>query len=186
MYGVSPQPGARARVLEQRLQELRRLVVDLRQIDARGVRQIEEERVVVPLGVPQRRLRVHVDRLVPGIGPILGRADVHAQVAARAVLRRHLNRIGPRLELESLVRAGLERRRRAGQRGRLRTPWRGSPRADRPARTGCTGCRSPRPRPASRGRGSASPISPCRPATCHPPETRSPAADRPSRPASWP
>ena len=123
-------PGARPRVLEQRLEELRRLVVDLRQIDARGVGQVEKERVVVALGVAERRLRVHVDRLVPGVRPILGRADVHAQVAARAVLRRHLNRVRPPLELEPFVGHGLERRRRAGERavvvhlgadGRMRT-----------------------------------------------------------------
>ena len=90
-------PGARPRVLEQRLEELRRLVIDFRQIDARGVGQVEKERVVVPLGVAERRLRVHVDRFVPGVRPIFGRADVHAQVAARAVLRRHLNRVRPRL-----------------------------------------------------------------------------------------
>ena len=92
-------------------------MVDLRQIDARGIGQVEEERVVLALGVAERRLRVHVDRLVPRVGSILGRADVHAQVAAGAVLRRHLNRVGLRLEFVPLVGHGLERPRRAGERG---------------------------------------------------------------------
>ena len=57
----------------------------------------------------ERRLRHHVDRLVPRVGPILGRADVDAQVAAGAVLRRHLDRVGAPLELEPLVGHRLER-----------------------------------------------------------------------------
>src|SRR4029078_12475224 len=44
-------PGARPRVLEQGFEELRRLVVDSWQTHARGVGQIEKERVVAPLGV---------------------------------------------------------------------------------------------------------------------------------------
>ena len=88
--------GAGAGVLEQRLEELRASCGrPSRRSRALDLRQIEEERVVLALGVAQRRLRLHVDRLVPRIGPVLGRADVHAQVAARAVLRRDLNRVQP-------------------------------------------------------------------------------------------
>ena len=79
------------------------------------LRQVEEERVVGALGVAQRRLRRHVDRLVLGVGAILGRADVDTQIAAGAILGRHLNR-----ELLSSVPAfeqcGLEGRRRMRQR----------------------------------------------------------------------
>ena len=86
---------AGAGILEQRLQKLRALVIDLRQRRPIQLRQIEEEVVVRALRLAQRRLRMHVDRLVLRIGAILGRTDVDAQVAARAVLRRDLNREVP-------------------------------------------------------------------------------------------
>ncbi len=55
-------------------------------------RQIEKEVVVGTFSVAQRRLRLHVDRLVLWIGPVFGRTNVNAKIAAGAVFRRHLNR----------------------------------------------------------------------------------------------
>ena len=107
---------AGARVFEQRLEELRALVIELRHRRPIQLGEFEEEVVVRALRLAQRRLRVHVDRLVLRVGAILGRADVDAQVAARAVLRRDLDREVLALVLVALEQRRLERRRRARQR----------------------------------------------------------------------
>ena len=81
-------------------------------------------------------------RLVLRVRLVLGRADLDAQAAAGAVLGRHLDRVLHALELgapcsrRDLKVAGAPREQRPGRR-----PWRGSPRAGRPARTCRTGCR---------------------------------------------
>ena len=64
-----------------------------------------------------RQLRRHVDGLVLRIGLVLGRADRHAQPAAGAILRGHLDGELLALELRALVVGRLEGR---------RAPWPGS------------------------------------------------------------
>ena len=103
--------GAGPGVLEERLQELRALDVEPRR-RARAVElgEVEEERRSSP--APASRsgaLRRHVDGLVPRVRLVLGRADLDAEVAAGAVLGRHLDRVLPALE-----------RRRPGSRSALK------------------------------------------------------------------
>src|SRR4030095_8064937 len=93
---------------EERLEELRALQVHARDCRTIRLRQREEEVVVAALGVAERRLRVHVDGLVLGTGPVLSRAHVDAQLAARAVLRRDLDRVQAGRVLLALVRGRLE------------------------------------------------------------------------------
>ena len=157
--------GAGPGVLEERLEELRALDVEL-DLGPVDLRQAEEEGVVLALRVAQRALRLHVDRLVLRVRLVLGRADHDAQRAAGAVLGRDLDRVLHALELVALEVDRLEGRRRVLQADRTRRPWRGWPRAGRPSRTCCTGCRWPRPRPGSPARCSASPTAPWRSARC--------------------
>ena len=85
--------GARARELEQRLQELR--AAHRAEVDARAVvgRQLLEERDVLALGGHQRLARVEVDRLAHGVAARRDRAGLDAQPAAGAVLDVHLQRV---------------------------------------------------------------------------------------------
>ena len=53
--------------------------------------EVEEERVVLALGVAQRRLRRHLERPVLRPGLVLRRAHHHAQRAAGAVFGRDLD-----------------------------------------------------------------------------------------------
>ena len=106
-------------VFEQRLHHL--LLAELADLDLAAVhlRQREEEVVVLAFAEANGRLRAHVDRLELGLGLVLGRADLDAEAAARAIFRRDLQ--GP---LHSLPfgRAGvraLERGGRAGQACRI-------------------------------------------------------------------
>ena len=71
--------------------------------------------------------------LCRGVGLVLGRADHDAQVAAGAILRRDLDRVFPALEFGRPVVGGLKVGRAHLQIGRARRPWRGWPRAGRPA-----------------------------------------------------
>ena len=84
--------GAGPGELEQRQQELRtldRVELDLRAVDV-GDR--EEEVPAGPLPRQVRDLRLHVDRLVLDLRLVLGRADVDAQAAARAIVGGDLER----------------------------------------------------------------------------------------------
>ena len=94
-------------VLEERPRELRALDVHLAQPREVGIRQVEEEGVVLALGVPQRRLRRHADGLALGVGLVLGRAERDAERAARAVLGRDLDRVAEALEVGGAERVGL-------------------------------------------------------------------------------
>ena len=55
--------------------------------------QLEKESVVFFLSLTDRPLRLHVDGLVPRSRLVLCRAHLYAEVAAGAVLGRHLNRV---------------------------------------------------------------------------------------------
>ena len=55
-------------------------------------RQIKEELVVVPFGISQRGLGLHINRFVLRVCFVFRRADVYTQVAASAILGRYLNR----------------------------------------------------------------------------------------------
>ena len=103
---------AGARVLEERLEELRALDVEL-DLGAVDLGQIEEEVVVVALGLAQRHLRRHVEGLVLRVRLVLGRADPDAELAAGAVLRRHLDGVLLAREVLGLVVHRLEGRRGA-------------------------------------------------------------------------
>ncbi len=94
-------------------------MIDLRDRRPVHLGQAEEEVVVDPFLVAQGRLRMHVNRFVFGVRPILGGTDVHAEIAARAVFWRHLNRVALALELVAFVRRGLERLGRARERALL-------------------------------------------------------------------
>ena len=110
---------AGARVLEERLEELAALHVAVRHRPVR-LWQRQEEGVVRALGLGDRQLRGHVDGLVPRVGAVLGRTDLDAQPAARAVVRRHLDRVVEAAKLGGPVRHGLERgRRRRARLGRV-------------------------------------------------------------------
>ena len=85
--------GAGAGILEERLEELRGLHIQGARLRPVGLGQVEEERVVLALGLAQRRLRMHVDGLVLGIGLVFGRTEHHAEGAAGAILGRDLDRV---------------------------------------------------------------------------------------------
>jgi len=78
---------ASAAILKERLHDL--LLAELGDLDLPAVklRQFEEEFVVVALAETDGRLRAHIDRLEPGLGLVLGRADLDAQAAAGAIFR---------------------------------------------------------------------------------------------------
>ena len=102
--------GAGPGELEQRLHELRGLHVVAQHL-AVGVRQVEEEGEVLALGFAQRELRHHVDGFAARVALVLGGADLHAELAAGAVLRRDLQRVEhagifARLELGGLEGGG--------------------------------------------------------------------------------
>src|SRR5262245_8045275 len=100
--------GARARELEERLEELD--VLDEARVEgvAVGRGKPEEEVPVGDFDVVVRGLRLHVDGLVPHLALALGRTHLHAQRAARAVLRRDLERIARLPELPPAGGDGLE------------------------------------------------------------------------------
>ncbi|MNG97572.1 hypothetical protein D3C79_566900 [compost metagenome] len=85
--------GAGAGVFKQGRDELGGANVDALQLLSRALRQVQEEVVVRLLGLEVVEPRFHVDRLAAWIGAILGRADLDAEVAAGAILRRHLQHI---------------------------------------------------------------------------------------------
>ena len=121
--------------------------------------QVEEEvavrRAPARAAAPAARMSIALWR---GFGLVLRRADLDAQRAAGAVLGRDLDRVLHALELGRLVRrCDLNVAGALVERARRRRPSRGSRRAGRPARTCCTGCRAPDPRPGSRARCCASP-----------------------------
>ncbi len=116
MYGVSPHPAHAPEYSNNGSRNCDVLWFDFRQIDARGVGQVEKECVVVRSASRSGACGCMSIALCRGVGAIFGRADIHAQVAAGAVLRRHLNRVGPRLELEPFVGHRLECGRCAGER----------------------------------------------------------------------
>ncbi len=111
-------PGAGARELEERLEELGALHVES---NRRAVRfgQVEEESEVVALGVAQGLLGRHVERLVLRVRLVLRGAHGDAEAAARAVLRRDLDRVGVPLVLGALERDRLVRSGRARELRRL-------------------------------------------------------------------
>ena len=65
---------------------------------------VEEEAVVGPFALAQRLLRLHVERLVARVALVLGRAHDGAEMAAGAVLGRHLDGVGEPLEVGRTVR----------------------------------------------------------------------------------
>ncbi len=107
--------GARAAEFKQRAQEL--LLAQLRRLDLApvGFRQAEEEIPVLAFRQAQRRLRPHVDGLELRLGLVLGRADVHAERAAGAILGGDLQREFQALEIGHARVGALEGRRSAGQ-----------------------------------------------------------------------
>ena len=172
-------PLAGPRVLEQRLERLRAL--DGRRLDERAVElgDREEEVVALPLDRQVVGLRLEVDRLVAHLLLGVRRTRLDADPAARAVVRRDLDRhlhpgqvpIAPVLGEEPV--AALPRAPRAGR------PSCGSPRAGRRARTSRSRCRSTDPRSGCRARSSASRRGWCRSGTSRRPGARSRAARRP-------
>ena len=89
--------------LEERLEELRSLDVQARKRGAVELGQVEEECEVRPLDRGVLRLRQHVDGLVLRVRLVLAGTDVHAQVAAGAVLGRHLDRVRHSLVVSPLI-----------------------------------------------------------------------------------
>ncbi len=85
--------GAGARVFEQRRDELGGANVDALQLLGRALREVQEEVVVRLLGIEVVESGFHVDRLAARIGAVLGRAHFDAEVAAGAILRRHLQHV---------------------------------------------------------------------------------------------
>src|SRR6478672_10097887 len=94
-------------------------MVEFHNLSTLHLRQVQEELIVLALGLAQWSLGTHVDRFVFWVGAIFGGTDVDAQVATRAVLRRYLD--GERLALVLIapVLRGLEGRRRTGERFRV-------------------------------------------------------------------
>src|SRR3990172_940892 len=109
---------ARARELEQRLEELRALDVEPH-LGAVRLGQTEEEVEVGALGLAQRKLRRHVDGLVLGVGLVLGGADHHAQRAPGAILGGHLDGVLAALPFAAAEIRGLVGGRRARELRRL-------------------------------------------------------------------
>ena len=93
---------------EQGLQQLDVFHLAQAESAAVGFRNLQEEVPVVALGFAQRHLGRHVDGLVLGLALGLGRADFHAQRAAGAILRRHLQRVLHLLEFLPARRGRLE------------------------------------------------------------------------------
>ena len=98
--------------LEERLQQLQILHLAVRELGAVHLGQAEEKLPVVALGLAQRRLRNHVDGLVAGVALALHRANLHADRAAGAILRRNLQRVAVLLHPLPLGLGPLEGRRR--------------------------------------------------------------------------
>ena len=111
--------GAGAGEFDERRHELRAL--DPGRIEPRAVRirELHEKVPVGPRGDQQRRLRDHVDGLVPRVGLVLGRADLHAQRAAGAVLGCNLDGVFLTGEIRRAKRHRLKHFRGAGEGGRL-------------------------------------------------------------------
>ncbi len=108
--------GAGAGELKQRPQQLR--VLDRGRVDQLAVHvgDLHEEVPVLVLALAQGRLGSHVQGLASGLCLVLGRADFHAQRAARAVLGCYLDGVGHALrEFLELGRHALEGRGCAGQ-----------------------------------------------------------------------
>ena len=78
-------------------------MIEPRHLAAFGFRQVQEERIIFPFGFAQRRHRLHVDGFMPRVGAVLGRAHIDAQIAARAVLGRDLDRVSFVLEIDTFV-----------------------------------------------------------------------------------
>jgi hypothetical protein len=83
---------ARAGKLEQRFERLHAAHVVGRNRAPIQFGDVEEVIPVLHLGVAQRRLRTHVDRLEFRLGFVARRTDVHAHAATRAIFDRDLNR----------------------------------------------------------------------------------------------
>ena len=117
------------------------------------------------------------------IGLALDRAELHAELAAGAILGRDLQRVAHALDVggAEVGRRGSRPARRPGPRGRNTS--RGWRRAGRSRRTCCTGCRARCPTRGSRRRDCASPSGRCRSARCRRAGRRSPGARSP-RPES--
>ena len=156
-YGVSPQPAQAPENSKSGGSSWASLTWVVFTGVAIDVGQVEEEPPVLRLLLPSLGHRHHVDGLVPDLALALGGAHLDAERAAGAVFGRDLERVARVGELAPAGRRRLERRRAHRRRARARTPWRGSPHADRRARTCRTGCRGPRPTPESRRRCRASP-----------------------------
>ena len=134
-YGVSPQPAHAPENSNSGSSNCAALHdVDLR-LRAIELRNVEEEVEIRPLAFQVLLLRLHVDRFVPHDLLALGRANVDAHAAARAVVRRHLDR--EQMVGKLLVFPGLRLVSRPAHRSALRpeTPSCESPRAGRPVRT---------------------------------------------------
>ena len=110
---------ARSGKFEQRFEQLRIFNLRMREAVAIELRQRQEEVPVLRLGVAKRRLRQHVDRLVPHLALALRRANLHAQAASGAILGRYLQRVTHRLEAAPSRRRRLERRGRIAEETRL-------------------------------------------------------------------
>ena len=96
-FGTAPQRlkalGRDLPLIKERLQKLQILDLAVRNLRAIHLWQTEEEVPVFALGLAERRLRLHIDRLVTGVALALHRANFHAHGATGAVFRGHLQRV---------------------------------------------------------------------------------------------
>ena len=109
---------ARAGELKQRLLHL--LCADVFEADSPPIQlgNREKETPVLSLGLAQRRLRAHVDRLQPRLGFVACGADIHADAATRAILDRDLQRVFQSFPVRQPRITRLKRRGRSLKHGR--------------------------------------------------------------------